>query len=297
MLKSAKFKDSIEHPKKNAVCLLTVISVDQSYQQGDNFKAFCELLNREYELNKRVSKLLVLETGYLKRHYLRLDPQLSIETADDKAREWGQDWAKRHKLYLEELQIPYEIKSWEEITKNSFSDKKEIDFSYHLNNIKNDYEKEDPRLKELINALSRGYAIKLVDEWDRKGVKLEFDLCFQAAKNYLLEEGAITFELIKLGADYITYPDRSNPVLKYIYKKYLMGTDPLPWKRYQIIVDKGIQGENTKNKFSSAHLLKLKESVDTTLTHVCHNWDDGQIKKFYKNFVALISKIDKKVEL
>lgn len=148
----------------------------------------------------------------------------------------------------------------------------------------------------MINTLSRNYAYKLVDEWDRKSIKLKFDICFQAAKNYLLEEGAIIFQLIKLGADFITYPDRSNPVLKYFYKKYLAERDPLPWKRYQIFNDNEIKVSlNTKNKQNSIQFLKLQESINTTLIHVCHNWDDGQIKKFYKGFITLISDIDKKV--
>lgn len=296
MSKLAKFKDSIEHPKKNAVCLLTVISVDQDYQQGESFRAFCQLLNQEYELNKRINKLIVVETGYLKRHYIRLDPSLSTENATNKAKQWGEDWVKNHRVYLETLKIPYEVKRWNEITKGTLIDKNEMSFAVHVDKIKTDYEKEDNRLKDLINTLSRSYAFKLVDEWDRKGTKLNFDACFQAAKNYLIEEGAIIFELIKLGADYITYPDRSNPVLKYIYKKYLIETDPLPWKRYQIINTQALESSsNVKSNVNSVHLMKWQESINTILSHVCFNWDDGQIKKFYKGVVSLISDIDKKV--
>jgi hypothetical protein len=295
MYKLAKFKDSITHPTKNSICLLTVISVDQEYQQGESFKAFCHLLSQEYELNKSINKLIVVETGYLKRHYIRLNPKLNIEEATAKAKHWGAEWVKKHKLYLEKLPVPYEVKSWEEIIR-PLTNTNEINFSNHLNKIKNDYEKEDDRLKDLVNALSRNYAFKLVDEWEREGIKLKFDTCFQAAKNYLIEEGAIIFELIKLGADYITYPDRSNPVLKYIYKKYLIETDPLPWKRYQVINMKEFDDcSNVKNTFNSTHFSKLQESISTTLTHVCYNWDDGQFKNFYKGFVTLVSNIDNKV--
>lgn len=294
MSKLAKFKDSIEHLQKNSICLLTVISIDQEYQQGESFKAFCRLVNQEYELNKRIHKLIVVETGYLKRHYIRLDPNLIIEEALEKAQKAGEEWVKMHKPYLDELSIPYEIRSWEEITTCTLGEQSDS-FYEQVDKIKNDYEKEDDRLKDLINALSRSYAFKLVDEWDRKGIKLKFDACFQAAKNYLIEEGAIIFQLIKLGADFITYPDRSNPVLKYIYKKYLADIDPLPWKRYQVFNDSGTKVfVNEKNKLNSVH-LKLQESINMTLTHVCHNWDDGQIKKFFKGFITLISDIDRKV--
>lgn len=294
MPKLAKFKDSIEHSKKNSICLLTVISVDQEYQQGESFKAFCDLINQEYAVSKRINELIVVETGYLKRHYTRLDPALTIEEASEKAQGMGKKWIKMHKPYLDELAIPYEIKSWKDITSTSYG--QDESFSYQLDKIKNDYEKEDARLKDLVNTLSRSYAYKIVDEWDRKNIKLKFDICFQAAKNYLLEEAAIIFQLIKFGADFITYPDRSNPVLKYIYKKYLAEIDPLPWKRYQVFNDNENKvSVSRKNNQNSIHFLKLQESINTTLVHVCHNWDDGQIKKFYKGFIRLLSDIDKKV--
>lgn len=111
MSKLAKFKDSIEHPKKNSICLLTVISIDQEYQQGASFKAFCDLINQEYAISKRIHKLIIVETGYLKRHYIRIDPALTMEEASEKAHRIGKEWIKMHKPYLDELAIPYEIKS------------------------------------------------------------------------------------------------------------------------------------------------------------------------------------------
>ncbi len=65
----ANFKSSFNHPSKNSVCVLTVISMNSEKQSGDNFKAFLLALNEQYELG-RVHKLIIVVSGGLHLHYI-----------------------------------------------------------------------------------------------------------------------------------------------------------------------------------------------------------------------------------
>jgi hypothetical protein len=252
--------------------LLTVISIDQAYQQGEKFKAFIELVNDTPE----IEELIIVQTGYLKRFYTRLNPKLNVDEADRAAEQLGQDWVVGQKKYMEFLKKPYQIISW----------KKVLEFSEHDNNedylkfskiVKNDYECNDEAFKDKVDKLSNSYAKKLLDEWQIKAVTLDYNRCFQASRNYLLEEGSIIYQLVKLAKKlniaFITYPDRSNPALKHIYDKYFCNndslpkdllpwvqSDPLPWLQYEIGNEKKWSAKYTQSQLNAlSDRIKLLE--------------------------------------
>src|SRR5438552_8119173 len=102
MLPTIKFRSHLHRSSGQSASAIMIISIDQLYQQGDDFKAFCLAINEEYE-KRNVIKLTIVETGYLKRHYLRLDKNYSsTEEADLAAMQLGESWVKEQlsSLYL-----------------------------------------------------------------------------------------------------------------------------------------------------------------------------------------------------
>lgn len=85
------------------------------YQYGESFEAF---INSICELTPKIEKLILVETGYLHRHNLALEKQISLEAAENKAKECGQYWKAQHQSIIDKLKenhgIEVEVHSWEE---------------------------------------------------------------------------------------------------------------------------------------------------------------------------------------
>lgn len=115
MLPNIKLRGHLHRSAGKCLSVVTIISIDQHYQQKDEFKAFCLTMNEEYK-KKNLLKLTVVETGYLKRHYLRLDKKYpSTEEADVDAIQLGTDWVKEQLCSLNLLKMPVEIISWKDL--------------------------------------------------------------------------------------------------------------------------------------------------------------------------------------
>ncbi|HEY2566941.1 MAG TPA: response regulator [Candidatus Aquirickettsiella sp.] len=86
----ARFKDSITHPHKNSVVLMTAISCGNQGQTGDNWDHFCDLVEHYYK-EESIEKLIVVTTGGLQRHYMSLGSRsLSAQEIEQKIHEF--DW-------------------------------------------------------------------------------------------------------------------------------------------------------------------------------------------------------------
>ncbi len=199
-----------------------VISIDQIHQSGLELQKFCNLVNDNKD---RISKLTLIETGYLKRHYIQIKESLTEEEANKKSKEVGQEWANDNKNFISNLEIPYELVTWQSLVEDEeFKEK-------HLKTL-DDYQ-NDPVFKKIVDEVAGNYAKKFYKNAKESNIKTTYDDFFDASKKYLIEESTIAHKLVKMG-DFQAYPGRSNPAVSYIYKKYFGESDPLPWVRYRI---------------------------------------------------------------
>ncbi|WP_218813604.1 hypothetical protein [Rickettsiella endosymbiont of Dermanyssus gallinae] len=232
MLPTIKFRGHLHRSSGQSASAVTVISIDQHYQQGDKFKAFCQAINEEYE-KRNLIKLTIVETGYLKRHYLRLDKNYSsTEEADLAAIQLGETWIKEQLSSLYSLNVPVEILSWKEIIESQIGEEDKL-FSDYLSKIENDYT-SDSIFKNHVNTISNKYAEKLSVKYRSNGLENLDEACLKAARDYLLEESSIIFKLVHRGFNCQLYPGNRNAALRYISKKYFSETNPIPWVRYEI---------------------------------------------------------------
>lgn len=91
-----KLKKHLHSADGKTASVLTIISIDQTYQQKEDFEAFCLKMNEEYKAG-HCHKVTIIETGYLKRHYLALDSQYSShkEAAELAVIKLGEEWRKK----------------------------------------------------------------------------------------------------------------------------------------------------------------------------------------------------------
>jgi hypothetical protein len=66
----ARFKDSIRIPTKNSAVLMTVISLGNHLQAGQQWNHFLDLADLSVE-EKSLEKLVIVTTGHLQCHYFR----------------------------------------------------------------------------------------------------------------------------------------------------------------------------------------------------------------------------------
>lgn len=250
MKKNAKtelnFSNILYHPTKNKVSVLMVISIDQSYQNGEYFADYCRGINKVKDI---VASITFVETGNLKRHYELLKGNDSEKAAVISAQKLGKAWQDNNQKALNTLLVPYEVKHWHEITGHVESGFQDKDYAQGFNRVSKIYQSDDV-YKKLVDKISAKHALKLFNELKQQNISVSFDDCLEASKCYLLEESAIIFKFVKMGFDYQMYPGRSNPALSYIYKMCFGETDPLPWKRNRF------KGEN--------HTLPSKTKSDAS---------------------------------
>jgi hypothetical protein len=131
-----KLRGHLHRSSGQCASAVSIISIDQHYQQGDKFKAFCLAINEEYE-KKNLNKLTIVETGYLKKHYLRLDKcYSSVDEADSAAIQLGESWAEKQQSSLDLLEIPNKVISWKDLLETQ-ANAKAKPFSEYLCWVKN----------------------------------------------------------------------------------------------------------------------------------------------------------------
>jgi hypothetical protein len=302
----ARFVGSIIHPEKNNICLLTVISIDQIHQTGDDFVKFCELIKKE---KSKIAKLIIVLTGYLKRHYIALEQGISLEDAGVKALELDNEWKEKNKVALNTLPIDYECISWEPLVKQK-------DFKEGHKLVESDYGTDtnpckDERLKKIVDEIVVSFAGKKYSRYEENKMNIDYSKCQNAVKQYLLEESAMNFAFINLGADFITYPGKPNPAYNYVYKKYFCKTNtyysgkinPLPWIHYEEEKikkpenkatnqeqEKGALNTNLNNFiFLSQHPKPMVMMVNYLLQQI--EFSEEQEKIFLGKFVDLVASV------
>lgn len=232
MLPTIKFRSHLHRSSGQSASAVMIISIDQHYQQGDEFKLFCSAINEEYE-KKNLIKLTIVETGYLKRHYLRLDKNYpSIEEADLAAIRLGETWIKEQLSSLYSLNVPVEILSWKDLLEGQVNST-DKPFAEYLAITEETYKTDKVFIRD-VDRLSKKYAEKLSNRYNPHQETSLNKACLDAAKNYLLEESSIIFKLIPRGFNAQLYPGTGNAALRYIYKKFFGETNPIPWIRYDI---------------------------------------------------------------
>ncbi len=232
MLPSIKLRGHLHRSSGQSASAVTIISIDQTHQQGVEFEAFCLKINEEYK-ERNLTNLTIIETGYLKRHYLRLDTQFSsIEEADCAAMQLGLDWKNQQQSSLDQLKLPCEIISWKEIIESQAGEK-DVPFSKYLAKIEADY-KTDKVFRNHVNTISKKYAEKLAAKYNPERLEYLYEACFKAARDYLLEESSIIFKLVQRDFSCQLYPGTGNAALRYIQRKYFGEKNPMPWLRYDI---------------------------------------------------------------
>ena len=232
MLPIIKLRGHLHNSFGKSASAVTIISIDQTHQKGIEFEAFCLAINEEYE-KKNLVKLTIVETGYLKRHYLRLDKSYSSTSeADLAAIRLGENWVKEQLSSLYSLKVPVEILSWKDIIESQIGEE-DKPFTDYLSKIENDYTSDSIFINH-VNTISEKYAEKIAVKYNPNGLKALNEACLKAARDYLLEESSIIFKLVHRGFSYQLYPGNRNAALRYIAKKYFREINPIPWVRYDI---------------------------------------------------------------
>ncbi|WP_218814612.1 hypothetical protein [Rickettsiella endosymbiont of Dermanyssus gallinae] len=237
----ANFKSSFNHPSKNSVCVLTVISMNSEKQSEDNFKAFLLALNEQYEFG-RVHKLIIVVSGGLHRHYIGLDKKLAGEQVVKLANDMDEAWIASNQEILNCLKFDYQIITWDKL----LEDKEE--FQVFFVQVKNDYLSKDKAFRSKVLQHSGGYyAEKLYAKLRQKMPDITLDACREAAINYVLDECAVLVSLNRL-ADYLVYPGKMNPCASHIYKNYFSDREEfLRYIEYSLTMPKQVKKETASN--------------------------------------------------
>ncbi|BBB14946.1 uncharacterized protein RVIR1_04330 [Candidatus Rickettsiella viridis] len=252
MLPIIKLRGHLHTSSGKYASAVSIISLDQSHQQGIEFEAFCLAINEQHEKGN-ISKLTIIETGYLKRHYLRLDKNYCITSeADAAAIQLGKNWVKEQLSSLHLLKMPVEILSWQEIIDSDF-----------LSKVKNDSISDNIFIGH-IKTLAEKYAEKLEVKYNPNGLASMKEACLKAARAYLVEESSIIAGLKRRGFDFQLYPGNRNAALRYIAKKYFSGTQSIPWIRYDIKYPSLELKEKKLNPSASLFFEKADASTQET---------------------------------
>lgn len=216
-----------QHPTKRDFSIVNVISMDQPSQKGEKFEAFARRVNLLHK-KRGVKKLVIVLTDSLQEHYVGLNSNIMHHDIKKLACKKGTDWVRQNSKSLScclDLKVNIEVWRWKELLKRN-------DFKEAFEKVKQLYE-QDNSFQEIVNRLSGDYAKKLSVRRENWKNPPSSDVCFEAARNYLLEESAIWGPLLNLGFDFITYPGCKNEAVDYTYNKLSQSTHQfLPWLRY-----------------------------------------------------------------
>ncbi|WP_218814194.1 hypothetical protein [Rickettsiella endosymbiont of Dermanyssus gallinae] len=253
-----------KNPNKKNLSIVNVISMDQPSQSGDKFESFTNCINN---LNKKhgVKKLVIILTDFLQRHYVGLNTQLSPNEIKKLAIEKGSHWVKNNRKALTfqlDIKIDFQIVYWDNVIGKK-------DYKDAFAKVSHLYQ-TDAAFRGIVDELSKSYADKLLYRHKEIANPPNFESCFDAAKNYLLEESAIWGPLLKQDLDFITYPGGKNKAVEYTYNHLFQSAEhSLPWLKYSF--------EKRHSAFSvlSGKLAHRVRSMDTFFFSKCRErWGD-----------------------
>lgn len=259
--------------KKDGLSIVNVISMDQQSQSGIRFEAFIKRINL---VNKRhkIKKIVLILTDFLYRHYLALDIDLNLSEINILANKKGKSWMKKNGerlIFLLDESIEFKILRWEALFVRD-------DFSHSLAVVKNLYHQNN-EFKLIVDGLSQKYAEKFICRTVDFKNSVEITSCFNAAKNYLLEESAIWGSLLNLDFDFITYPGRKNEAIEYTYNIFESEIGPLKWLRYSFEKKTISVSENQTKK--SKNITSLSDAsffISKTQTNIGNSKEE----KYYQ---------------
>ncbi|TLY46965.1 MAG: hypothetical protein E6K54_07690 [Gammaproteobacteria bacterium] len=289
----ARFKDSITHPHKNSVVLMTAISCGNQGQTGDNWDHFCDLVEHYYK-EESIEKLIVVTTGGLQWHYMSLGSRsLSAQEIEQKIHEFDRQWVTKNIKIPSKYTFPIEIISWQDLLNKSYSMDSQ-NFDEFFKKIREDYDHHDREFKNLVNKHASTYVTKKMNRFVKEKIEVSYEHFLKVAVNYVLEECAAIFQLHKCKADLFTYPGGINPPGRHIWNKYFKDSS-LKYIRYEIKLDKSLQSDVSASSLSKSNFFK-EQPCHLTCYIQCnlkaHNWNLPQEIRFIQEFNKLIHQID-----
>lgn len=279
----ARFKDSIQIKGKESAILLTVISLESALQRGSQWTSFLELVDHCF-LEKTLSKLIIVTTGHLQRHYfsLELEKPLEEKEIEEKTIALDQQWLEKQSASLNKLKIPVEILHWKDLL-NKLTVLNGRSFLEFSQLIQSDYA-NNKEFKHLVDKHADGYVNRKFIQ-QSKVTHFDCNQFHQAAVDYVLEECAAIQQLFRCNADLLTYPHGINPPASYVWSKYFK-EESLRYVRYKT---KNNNLEANK-KLSAQHYLA--GYVDGSLRG--KSWNLFQECLFIRGVKALIDAINAK---
>ncbi len=209
----ASFRECpISHRKefKDAHCLLP-ISVGQSTHEGKKLLATIKLINASFQR----CTLLIDDT--VQWHTLKIDdPASSNEALYNIAFLEGNSWLKRNKEAIEDLNIPYDIKRWDQWAKHE-------DFETQLAKVEHLYN-SDTDYRMAINLNIKDYLERYVGQ--QGGHEFDYDHAFSCCLDYLKEECAVMTLWVEGLYDFEVYPSGRNKAMAATYEYLIKPRNP-----------------------------------------------------------------------
>lgn len=278
-------------PNKKPVRVLTVISMNNEKQSGNNFKALLLYLNKQYELGL-VQQLIIVVSGALHLHYIELDKRLTKEQVVELANDMDNDWITNNREVLNCLQFDWEIIKWDKLLKNNEK------FQTFFEKIKDDANGSDEVLrKKMLEHSGKYHAEKLYKKLKNKIPGLKLSDCLEAAIKYVIEECAAFVALDGL-ANHMVYPGKMNPCFKHIYKRECADNEEhIEYREYKLESAGSSPSNTVENNlliktdfFSTESKRKIRFDVLDKTKRFLKNANPYEIGVFIKGFDELVIK-------
>lgn len=283
----ARFKDPIQIKGKESAILMIVISLDSALQRGAQWADFLELVDRCF-IEKTLSKLIIVTTGHLQRHYfsLELEKPLEEKEIEKKALALDREWLEKQSHILDKLNISIEIIDWKDLLNKSI-DVNSRSFNDFFQLIKSDYA-NNKEFKNIVDKHADGYVSRKILKHCKGKAQFDRNQFHQVAIDYALEECAAIQQLFRCGADLLAYPHGKNPPANYIWNKYFKN-EPLRYVRYET---KNLEvNKNPSSFFQPTRPTNLIiHYVQWALNTI--NWNISQQFRFIRDFNQLLFSIN-----
>lgn len=282
----ARFKDSIQVKDKESAILLTVISLDSALQRGNQWADFLELVDRCF-IEKTLSKLVIITTGHLQRHYfsLGLEKPLEKKEIEEKTIALDQQWLEKQSSSLNKLKIPVEILHWKDLL-NKLTVINGRSFEQFSQLIKSDYT-NNKEFKHLVDKHADGYVTRKIVHHCKGKAHFDRNQFHQVAVNYVLEECAVLQQIFSCGADLLAYPHGKAPPANYIWNRYFKDQS-LRYVRYETkrLDIKGVPAHTQSGLF---RVKKENSTHSASHANWADRWSFPQHYQFIRGVEQLVS--------